>query len=68
MGAGTVDYNYPDHPQSDVNPWLCALLLDGNLNKDITKAGAGYYMEMYLTRRPADNRSGCATNKKSSYD
>ena len=58
VGAGSPDRNFPNHQESDVDPWMCAAELDGNLG--VIKDGP--HMREYLARRPANNGNNCTAN------
>ena len=58
-GAGTPDYNTPNHTVSDVNPWKCAAMLDGNHVNGKAIIASGTTMDEYLKRRPPNNGNNC---------
>lgn len=59
-GAGSVDYNTPSHEASDVDPWMCAMKLDGRTQPNgRLHVGGGAHFRMYEARRPADKGKDC---------
>jgi len=58
-GAGSPDLNNPSHPEADVEPWFCALFLDGHVLGEVHHAHGGQFFTEYVNRRPANNDLGC---------
>ena len=54
-GAGSPDINNPDHVGGKVNPFYCALRLNGNRWHEP-------YTSTYDIFRPTNNRNGCTSN------
>jgi len=72
LGAGTPDRNNPDHSSADVDPWLCAMMLDGKFGKGygwgsgigrsvivFAPETPGVHLNEYMRRRPPNNGNSC---------
>ncbi|MBL8871253.1 MAG: hypothetical protein JNK90_15755 [Planctomycetaceae bacterium] len=56
-GAGSPDINKPDHYVGEVDPFLCAVFLDGN---DVNNPG--HNTDLYNRLRPTNNGKNCQKN------